>query len=98
MSSTEFLQPALTVVNLNLWRFLEHRLKPEFMTGHSLGEFSALCAAKVISTEQAIELVSLRGRLMAESGKDSQGAMAAVLKLKQSDVEEIIRETALKTD
>ncbi|RQD58478.1 MAG: ACP S-malonyltransferase [Desulfonatronovibrio sp. MSAO_Bac4] len=98
MSKTEFLQPALTVVNLNLWRFLEHRLKPEFMTGHSLGEFSALCAAKVISTKQAIELVSLRGRLMAESGKDSQGAMAAILKVKQSDVEEITREVSLKTD
>lgn len=97
MSRTDCLQPALTVVSLNLWFFFKDRLRPGVMAGHSLGEYSALCSSRVLDPEQTLKLVSLRGRLMAESGSDSQGAMAAVLKLAQSMVEDITEKTAQET-
>ena len=89
MSRTEFLQPALTVVNLNLWFFFRNRLQARAMAGHSLGEYCALCSSGVLEAEQTLELVSLRGRLMADSGLDSPGTMGAVLKLELSKVEEL---------
>ncbi|WP_028574591.1 ACP S-malonyltransferase [Desulfonatronovibrio hydrogenovorans] len=97
MSRTEYLQPALTVVNLNVWFHFQSRLAPAFMAGHSLGEFCALCASRVLSVEKTLELVSLRGRLMAESGRQSNGGMAAVLKLDQGLVEEMVQDAAEKT-
>jgi len=94
MSDTRALQPALTVVNLNLWRLLAGRLKPLGAAGHSLGEFSALAAAGVLSPETVLEITALRGRLMAEADPQGAGGMAALLKLEESSVAEIVDEAA----
>ncbi|HBW17209.1 MAG TPA: [acyl-carrier-protein] S-malonyltransferase [Desulfovibrio sp.] len=92
MADTRNLQPALTVVNLALWQHVAGRLRPACMAGHSLGEYSALAAAGAIAADAAIELVSLRGRLMAEADPSGEGGMAAVLKLSLADVEDVVRE------
>jgi len=99
MAQTKYLQPALTIVNLSLWLFIQNKLSPSplFMAGHSLGEFSALCASKVLDIEDTLKLVSLRGRLMAEAGQDGNGQMAAILKLNQETVEELVKETRQET-
>ena len=97
MSKTNFLQPALTVVSLNLWFHFKDKLQVQAMAGHSLGEYCALCSSGVLGVEQTLKLVSMRGRLMSESGRDSDGAMAAVLKLEQSAVEELTEKIADQT-
>ena len=90
MAQTQALQPALSVVNLNLWLEAKPRLAPAAAAGHSLGEFAALAAAGVLSVEETVRAVVLRGKLMSQAGAPGQG-MAAVVKLAQADVEEIVK-------
>ncbi|MDR2799765.1 MAG: ACP S-malonyltransferase [Desulfovibrio sp.] len=87
-------QPALTVFNLALWMKASGRFHPEATAGHSLGEYSALAAAGVLSFESVLKLVSLRGRLMHEADSEGKGTMAAVLRLDLSQVERCVAEAA----
>lgn len=96
MAKTDALQPALTVVNLSIWLYLKDILKPAATAGHSLGEFASLGASGVLSTEDTIKAVSLRGKLMSQVANTDHG-MAAVLKLAQSDVEEAVEFGASET-
>lgn len=89
------LQPALTVTNLVcLLAVQKAGLKPAFVAGHSLGEFSALCAAGVLSPEETIALVTARGRLMEREGQANPGAMRAILGLTLAEVEGILANLA----
>ena len=97
MADTRALQPALTVVNINLWRVLSAKISPVATAGHSLGEYSSLVAAGVLPFGSALELVALRGRLMAEVDPEGKGTMAAILKLSLEDAESAVREVASST-
>lgn len=94
INDTRAVQPALTITNLNLWRAFsqKHYANPMAAAGHSLGEFAALAAAKVLTFRETLEAVSLRGRLMAEADPKGTGAMAAIIKLDAPSVEQIIAE------
>ncbi|OZQ60633.1 [acyl-carrier-protein] S-malonyltransferase [Paenibacillus sp. VTT E-133280] len=73
-------QPALLTASVAYLEALrEQGMKPDYVAGHSLGEYSALVAAGVLSYEDAVTLVRLRGRFMEEAVPGGQGAMAAVL-------------------
>ena len=96
MAVTRNLQPALAVVNINLWCFLAEKLNPAAVAGHSLGEFAALFAARVLPLDSILELVCLRGRLMDEA-VNQDGRMAAILKLDQTKVEELVASAASLT-
>lgn len=101
MSDTRALQPALTVVNLNLWRETAARIgnaAPFGAAGHSLGEFSALAAAGVLSPETVLEITALRGRLMAEADAEGKGGMAALLKLDEAQAARIVAEAATESE
>jgi malonyl CoA-acyl carrier protein transacylase len=73
--STRFAQPAIFCAGIAGWTKLD--IEPAMAAGHSLGEFGALVAADVLSIEDALRLVVLRGRLMAEA--DDAGSMLALL-------------------
>lgn len=90
MDDTRRLQPALTVMNFSLWVKLAGRVKPAGTAGHSLGEYAALAAAGVLSFEDVLQLVTLRGRLMAEADPDGAGGMAAIVKLDQAEAEALV--------
>ena len=72
-------QPALLTVSAALLELIAGRVKPDYVAGHSLGEYSALVAAGVLSFEDAVRAVRLRGEFMEEAVPAGQGAMAAVL-------------------
>lgn len=94
MNDTAALQPALTVVNFNLWRELEKRLgvRPAAAAGHSLGEFAALAASGTLMPKSVLEITSLRGRLMAQADPDGIGGMAAIVRLSPEIVENIVED------
>lgn len=87
LTRTEVVQPALFAVSLALTDAARSRgISPDFVAGHSLGEYTAACAAGAVSVEDGIELVSLRGRLMGQIGDESPGAMAAVIGLSADEL------------
>jgi len=91
LTSTVNLQPAVTAVNLSVLAVLEkENMAYQFCAGHSLGEFSALCAAGVNSREDTIRLVFKRGELMHREAGRHQGAMNAIVGLPIEQVSELV--------
>jgi [acyl-carrier-protein] S-malonyltransferase len=86
-------QPALYVCSVALLRVLSAEA-PAFVSGHSLGEFSALTAANALSFEAGLRLVRERGRLMKEAGDKQPGGMAALLGLDRPDVESLCQQVS----
>ena len=92
---TENTQPALLATSIAALRALEARgVTAEGVAGHSLGEYSALVAAKALRFDDAVRTVRLRGRYMQEAVAVGKGAMAAILMLDAVKVEEACREAA----
>lgn len=84
---TQNTQPAVLTVSAALHRALEGRgLKPDWVAGHSLGEYSALVAAGVLDIGSAAELVHNRGRYMQEAVPEGVGSMAAILGMGDEEV------------
>ena len=89
---TEVQQPALVATSLAVLEAIKKRgIKPDFVVGHSVGEFAALAAAGAMKIEEAIALVRERGLAMAEAAKKNPGSMAAILGLDDETVERICR-------
>lgn len=83
LNQTNYTQPALLTASVALWRLLASKtdIKPATLAGHSLGEYSALVCADIISLPDAVKLVEKRGELMQTSVPEGVGAMAAVIGL-----------------
>jgi [acyl-carrier-protein] S-malonyltransferase len=93
LTRTDVQQPALVATSVACLRAVETiGLKPDFVIGHSVGEYAALVAAGAISAREAVALVRERGAAMAEAANENPGAMAAVLGLPDEAVEELCAE------
>ena len=81
LATTEFVQPALLAVGLAAFAVLEAEGMPAPVgaAGHSLGEFAALVAAGVLTLEEALDVVVVRGAAMQRAGEERPGTMAALL-------------------
>jgi [acyl-carrier-protein] S-malonyltransferase len=91
LTETRNTQPALFVVEAAIADALSKSgITPAVAAGHSLGEYSALYAAGVISFEDGVRLVAARGEAMAEAGKANPGAMAAVLGMDRDKIIDVI--------
>lgn len=89
-------QPALLTVNLACYQVLRSRgIQPDFLAGHSLGEYCALVAAGVLDFTDALKLVMVRSQLMEEAVPQGIGGMAAILGLGPETVADICREVAV---
>jgi [acyl-carrier-protein] S-malonyltransferase len=92
---TENTQPALLTVSAAAFAVLrENGWAPDFVAGHSLGEYSALVAAGSLRFADAVKLVRHRGRYMQEAVPAGIGAMAAILKLPEGKLEGVLEQAA----
>jgi [acyl-carrier-protein] S-malonyltransferase len=90
--ATEVQQPVLLTACLAIEEAIRARgIHPDFVVGHSVGEFAALAAADTLSIREAIALVRERGLAMAEAARATPGAMAAILGLADEVVEQLCR-------
>ena len=96
LNQTAITQPALLVASVALWRLWASRtsVRPKFLAGHSLGEYSALVCAGSIAFADAVSLVNKRGLYMQEAVAAGEGAMAAVLGLDDQVVLEACKAVA----
>ncbi len=96
LNQTDRTQPAMLTAGIAVWRCWQHQssLKPAFLAGHSLGEYSALVAAEAMSFTDAVKLVKMRGQFMQEAVPSGEGAMAAILGLEDAEVTEICQQAS----
>jgi [acyl-carrier-protein] S-malonyltransferase len=93
LKETKVTQPAIFLHSTILSKVMGERFQPEMVAGHSLGEFSALVAAGVLSFEQGLTLVSERALAMQAACNEQAGTMAAILGLEDAKVESICKST-----
>lgn len=96
LNQTHNTQPAMLATGVAVWNvWTKHSaVRPSWMAGHSLGEYSALVCAGALDFEDAIKLVALRGELMQQAVPEGVGAMAAILGLDDHEVVKVCAEAA----
>jgi [acyl-carrier-protein] S-malonyltransferase len=92
---TEITQPAILTASIAAWRVLQEKgLTPDFVAGHSLGEYSAHVAAGTLTFADAVRTVRNRGKYMQEAVPVGVGAMAAILGMPAAEVAEVAADAA----
>jgi len=91
LDQTEITQPAMLAADIACWRVWKEQggFDPQFMAGHSLGEYAALVAAGYLEFADAVRLVVQRARLMQAAIPEGTGAMAAILGMEDPDLERV---------
>lgn len=97
LRQTRFTQPALFIVSMAALEVLREKgLKADFAAGHSLGEYSALCAAGAFDFRTGLDLVKARGEAIEAASAQTPGTMAALIGLDRMQVSHICRQSAAK--
>lgn len=93
LNKTEVTQPAMLTAGVAVYEILKSKLssEPVLMAGHSLGEYTALVCAGSLTFEDAVKLVSQRGKLMQAAVPEGVGAMAAILGLEDDVIKDICK-------
>jgi len=96
LNKTQNTQPAMLAAGVAVWEVWCKRsaIRPDWMAGHSLGEYSALVCSGALSFEDGIKLVAMRGQLMQEAVPAGTGSMAAILGLEDHQVVNICAQVA----
>ncbi|QBF81483.1 [acyl-carrier-protein] S-malonyltransferase [Shewanella maritima] len=96
LNETDKTQPALLTASVAIWRayLAADKPMPDFLAGHSLGEYSALVCAGVIEFTDAVKLVELRGQLMQQAVPAGTGAMFAIIGLDNDAIAKACEESA----
>lgn len=96
LNQTQNTQPAMLAAGVAVWRVWceKSQVRPGWMAGHSLGEYTALVCSGALAFEDAVKLVAERGRLMQEAVPAGVGAMAAILGLEDHQVVNVCAEVA----
>ena len=95
LKQTVVTQPAIFVHSYALVQQLaKQNLTPQMTAGHSLGEYTALCAAGSLTFEAALNLVKIRGELMQRAGEESEGTMAAIIGMEAEAVNKVCEDAS----
>ncbi|MCY7294064.1 ACP S-malonyltransferase [Alteromonas sp. a30] len=96
LNKTAITQPAVLTASVAIWRVYREQggRKPDFLAGHSLGEYTALTCAGVFSLADAVSLVHARGNYMQDAVPEGSGSMAAIIGLDDEKVKELCRDVA----
>ena len=92
LKETRITQPAIFLHSVILAKLIGNQFNPDFVAGHSLGEFSALVAARYINFEDGLMLVKKRANAMQKACEDNPSTMAAILGLENNIVEQVCEE------
>ncbi len=97
LAQTQITQPLMLVAGVSMWRVWQQSggINPQWVAGHSLGEYTALVCADALDFSQAVQIVEKRARYMKEAVTDGEGAMAAILGLSAEVVTELCREAQI---
>ena len=92
LTKTQNTQPALLTASFALWRVwqIDAKFKPDYLAGHSLGEYSALVCSESLKFEDAIYLLHERGKAMQEAVPVGKGSMLAILGAKIKDIYDLL--------
>lgn len=96
LTETRITQPALFITSAAFFSLLPENFEFQLVAGHSLGEYSALYAAGVLSFEDALAIVKVRAEGMQLAGESQSGAMAAILNMSREDVEKVCQQGSEK--
>ena len=96
LTETKVTQPAIFTASAALFSLLPKTYTFDMTAGHSLGEFTALFAAGVMSFEDALKIVKVRAEAMQIAGEEKAGTMAAIINLSREDMQLVIKHSQLK--
>lgn len=96
LNQTENTQPIMLCASVATWKIWQKQFTnvPQYMAGHSFGEYTTLVCAGVLDFETALPMAKYRGQVMQEAVPEGQGAMAAILGLENSALEEVCNQAA----
>lgn len=93
LKKTKYTQPAIVAMSLVLEKLVREKgIKPEFVAGHSVGEYAAMGSARFLTISEAVKLTSFRGEVMNEIAESVNGGMAAIIGMDSDTIIEVLKE------